>query len=147
MKVRLIQAAWETFTGNFGGIPFENGVSVNTVTKQEASRVANIVKCELLDGSNPSSSQAAIDSKCTPMTIERGPAPPPKPVTYTRDMLEQIAGEKGIKGLRAVGDGLGVKASGIADLITAILKAQAPAPAETEPVKSEAPAETAAAAE
>lgn len=145
MKVRLIQKAWETFTGNFGGIPFENGVSVNTVTKQEASRVANIVKCELLDGSNPSSSQAAIDSKCTPMTIERGPAPPPKPVTYTRDMLEQIAGEKGIKGLRTIGDGLSVKASGIADLISAILKAQAPA--ESEPVKSEAPAETVAAAE
>jgi hypothetical protein len=141
MKIRMIQAGWETYTGNFGGVEFADGTSIADVLPREASRLANIVQIEQLDGTNPSASQQDLDSKCTPMQVQgEEPAPAPR-AAYTQDELEEIAGTGGIKALRVVGDPLGVKASGIADLIALILAAQAPV--EVAPVAPAAPAEAA----
>lgn len=141
MKIRMIQAGWEGYTGNFGGVEFADGVSVVDVLSRDASRLANIVQIERLDGTNPSASQVALDSKCTPMQVQGEAAAPAPRAAYARAELEEIAGKGGIKALRAVGDPLGVKANGIADLIELILAAQAPAPVEASPA---APAEAAA---
>jgi hypothetical protein len=144
MKIRLLQPGWETFTGNFGGVEFVDGLSVADANTREASRLANVVRCELEDGSNPSASQVALDSQGTVMQVGDDRAPAPAPVRYSREALEEIAGAKGIKGLREVGDPLGVKASGIADLIDAILKAQQPVVAEAPAAVVEPVAETVA---
>jgi hypothetical protein len=144
MKIRLLQPGWETFTGNFGGVEFADGVSVNDANTREAARLANVVRCELEDGSNPSASQVALDSKGTIMQVGSDRAPAPAPVKYSRTALEEIAGAKGIKGLREIGDPMGVKASGIADLIEAILKAQQPGEPVVAPAADVPAAETAA---
>lgn len=45
----------------------------------------------------------------------------PPAVTYTEDQLAAIADKEGIKGLRVIGDALGIKANSIKDMIAAIL--------------------------
>jgi hypothetical protein len=142
MKIKLVQPGWEALTGLFGGVDFADGVSVNDVADADARRLANIVSIERLDGSNPSSSQAVLDSQSTSMQVvpERTVA---APVTaYTQEGLEAIASKKGIKGLREVSEPLGVKASGIAELIELILKAQA-VKAATESNGEQAPSQAA----
>jgi hypothetical protein len=140
MKLRLTQAGWETYTSNFGGVEFVDGLSVDDCTGREAARLGNIVQCVLEDGTNPSSSQAAIDAQCIPMAVRGDQITRTAAVvadlarTRTKEELEAIAGEKGIKGLREIGDPLGVKASGIADLIELIVAAQKKTP---EPVAAE----------
>jgi hypothetical protein len=133
VKIRIIQKGWENFTGNFGGLDFVESESVADVDERQAGRVANVVKCEMLDGTNPSASQQALDQRMlkphvelpttasavtAPTAVSRGP--------FTRAELEDIAGELGIKGLRVISDPLGVKATGISDLIDLILKSQTP---------------------
>ena len=49
------------------------------------------------------------------------PAAPAK--SWTQEELSAIADEKGIKGLREIGDDLGLKGTGIADLIAKIVEA------------------------
>ncbi|MEZ2310753.1 hypothetical protein AB6809_29335 [Paraburkholderia sp. RCC_158] len=128
MKIKLVQKGWESYTGNFGGVNFAAGESVSDVAESDARRLANIVRIDRLDGTNPSSSQVALDSKCISMSV-LGTDPTtgtPKPVLqFSVEQLEHIAGEKGIKGLREIGDVYGVKATGIAELIKLILNAQA----------------------
>ena len=129
MKLRLTQPGWENFTSNFGGVDFVDGLSVDDVTSREGARLGNIVQCALEDGTNPSSSQAALESKCTPMVTRGDQVTRDVPTIariYLKEELETLASEKGIKGLREVSEPLGVKATGIADLIELILGAQAP---------------------
>lgn len=45
----------------------------------------------------------------------------PPAATYTEDQLAAIADKEGIKGLRVIGDALGIKANSIKDMIAAIL--------------------------
>lgn len=162
MKIKLVQKGWEGYTGNFGGVDFRGGVSVIDVSDGEARRLANIVRIDRLDGTNPSSSQQALDSKSKPMGVFGADPitgkPEPK-LQFTQEQLEGIADEKGIKGLREIGDAYGVKATGIAELIAQIMKAQnakaatdAPAPApqpapEAAPQPAAAPADATPAAE
>jgi hypothetical protein len=75
---------------------------------------------------NPSASQTALDSYSTPMALRPQDVPAAKPQKYTEAELEVIASKEGIKGVRKIGDTFGVKATGIAELIALILRAQAP---------------------
>jgi hypothetical protein len=128
MKIKMVQPGYEQFTGNFGGIEFVDGVSVADVAPMVATRIANVVRVENVEGgANPSASQAALDSYSRPMELRPQDTPAPAPQKYTEADLEAIASKEGIKGLRKISDPLGVKSNGIGDLIGLILKAQAPA--------------------
>ncbi|MDP9155286.1 MAG: PhoH family protein [Pseudomonadota bacterium] len=120
MKIRLLQPGWETMTGNFGGVEFVDGLSVGDVTAREAQRISNTVVCELEDGTNPSSTQAVLESYSRPMEVAGEAPAAPKPARYSEAELEAIAGEKGIKGLREIGDVLGVKTPAQGRYIAAI---------------------------
>lgn len=134
MKIKLTEPGWETYTGDLGPIPFENGVSTREVNALEASRIANVVRVEnVADGSNPSTSQLVLESQCIRMDgdmvrdvvsgVQSSGAETANKV-YTNAELEEIADRDGINGLRKIGDTLGVKAQGIAKLIALILEAQ-----------------------
>jgi hypothetical protein len=152
MKIKMVQPGYEQFTGNFGGVEFLDGVSVVDVAPMIATRIANVVRVENVeDGVNPSASQTALDSYSTPMELRPQDVPAAKPQKYTAAELESIASKEGIKGLRKIGDTFGVKATGIAELIALILRAQTPGEqveflgeVPSDVVKAEAPAVAAA---
>lgn len=140
MKLKLIEPGFQGLTGYFGPVEFKDGVSIADVTAREASQIANLVRAEMIDGMNPSISQAVLDSGTMSMDrnlvrnadtgkvttedqITGTPATlPTRP--HTRDELTAIADTQGIAGLRKIGEALGVKSQSIAGLIEAILTAQ-----------------------
>lgn len=124
MKIRMVQAGYEGFTGSFGGVDFVDGESAFDVDHRTAARLANIVKIKREDGSNPSTAQLVLDSQTRPMAVIPTIAPAAERVEYSQEYLEGVASDRGIKGLREIGDTLGVKATGIGELIRLILEKQ-----------------------
>lgn len=153
MKLKLIGKQFVNFTGQFGGIDWENGVSVNDVNPIEANRIASIVGAKFLDGSDASECDKIISMKnmespyrqtSRPLTVEeiknfekeKNKRPldvkkenksQPKKQTlkiYTREELEKIADEKGLNGLREVAVPYGVTANKVSSLIFKILDRQ-----------------------
>ena len=132
MKIRIIEPGSERFTGDFGPVPFLDGVSTRDVTAREAGLLAGLIRCETVEDAprNPSMSQQIIDSHCVSMDAEmkgdsqRIIVDPKK--KHTRGELEAIADKHGIEGLRPLGNELHVKGTSIVKLIEFILKAQEP---------------------
>ena len=127
MKIKLVEPGWETFSDYLGFVLFKDGESVEDVSPAEAARLASIVRIETLEGRNPSPAQMILDNWSGPMivattdTADAAKAAPAK--SWTQEELSAIADEKGIKGLREIGDDLGLKGAGIADLIAKIAEA------------------------
>jgi hypothetical protein len=140
MRIKIVQPGWETYSDLLGFTLFKDGVSVEEVSPAEAARLASIVAIETLDGKNPSPAQMILDTWSGPMavattaTADTAPAQPPAKA-WTQDELAALADKSGIKGLREIGDPLGVKGTSIPDLIGKILAATKPvesAPAQTD---------------
>jgi hypothetical protein len=130
MKIRIIQEGSKLFTGDFGPVPFIDGVSTRDVSPLEATMLAGLIAVETMEDTprNPSMSQQIIDSHC--VSMDEGMdlnslhiIQPPKKL-YTRGELEAIADKDGIEGLRGIGVDLGVKGNSIVKLIGFILHAQ-----------------------
>ena len=131
MKIKLVEPGWETFSEHLGFTLFKDGESVEDVSPAEAARLASIVRIETLEGRNPSPAQMILDNWSGPMIVATTDtadaakvallAAPAK--SWTQEELSAIADEKGIKGLREIGDDLGLKGTGIADLIAKIVEA------------------------
>lgn len=130
MKVKITQGGWQTFCGHLGQVLFENGVSVEDISKGDAAFLAGILQIEEVGtGHNPSISQKILDEYGNSAKVETQVQVETKPVensdvAYTKESLEQIADTKGIKGLREIGDELGVKGQSITELIEKILAAK-----------------------
>lgn len=60
MQIRLTYPGFAGFTGYFGNIKFEDGVSEH-ISSVEAERLGCIVACETLEGENPSATQRMVD--------------------------------------------------------------------------------------
>lgn len=136
MQIKILQAGWEKFSGEFGGVFFEDGVSVSEVTTVQARRLANQVQIETLDGVNPSSSQAALDEQTIPMDAQMGSGAesaisgPMGSKTWSQAELEALAESKGIAGIREISDPMGIKSNSVTKLIALILDKQHPAKAD-----------------
>jgi hypothetical protein len=148
MKLRLTQAGFENYTGQMGVVWFENGLSTTDVLPIDGIRISAALGAVWDDGSAANVGQMYLNNMEVPafvgMADNQAKAPEPvapvetvkqalgEPdgglVTYTEEMLAKIADEKGIGGVREVGDKLGVKGTSIVGLIAAILKAQASQP-------------------
>jgi hypothetical protein len=142
MKLKITQPGWEGFTGDFGGVQFDNAVSVVDVDPRTATRLANIVSVERIDGTNPSASQKLIDMngqstdaiesvEVAQSTITQAMAPK----HITREMLEKIADEKGIAGIREISDDLGVKSNSVGKLIDMVLDVTRPVARDEKPIE------------
>ena len=139
MKLRLMQAGFENYTGQMGVIDFVDGLSTGDVLPVFALRLAGIFGAEWEDGSPANVSQIYLDSMNNeaPLaaatyvpTIEAPLEVPVEPAAivipsrlYTEEELAGIADAKGIAGLREIADPLGVKGNAIRGLIDGILKA------------------------
>lgn len=154
MKIKIVQAGWEGFTGMFGVVEFVDGVSVNEISRSEAQALAATVSVVTLDGKDPSAAQQIIDLNDKPaeanVNLPTGDIESKPTETYTKEQLEEIADKDGIKGIRMIGDSLGVRGNSIADLIAKIMAVagkkpeQEPVAEAAEPVAEAAVAEVAA---
>lgn len=148
MKLRLTQGGFENYTGQMGVVWFENGLSTTDVLPIDGIRISAAIGATWEDGSAANVGDMYLNSMDVPAHVGMGainamsvepeaPAPQQKEASvtapstaYTEEMLAKIADEKGIAGVREVGDQFGVKGTSIVSLIAAILKAQAKSKAE-----------------
>jgi hypothetical protein len=133
--LKILEAGFDKLTGDLGNIEFVDGISVNPVSKGDAHRLCAAVRCEMLDGTNPSPSGELVQGTNTPAPIlvpllvteplvEQGAKVETAVERYTREGLEVIADDKGIAGLREIAVPLGVKSKSVGELVDQILKAQ-----------------------
>ena len=146
MKIKLIEPGYEGFSGMFGTVPFQDGVSVDHVSHVEINLLASIVKVVDAESEaevgNLATETASWDKTAdviyypTLADIEAGRTSPEtmSPVQrnqsvevklHTRASLEEIADKNGLAGLREIADPLEIKATSISKLIDKILGAQA----------------------
>jgi len=145
MKLKITEKGFENLTGPIAEVMFADGVSVDEVSGEQAQRISAAMRCETLEGVNPSASAEMLRSHAkradvvaemkrgeedqTPHAIVEAASPIAKSEgsadAWTRETLEAVADKGGIKGLRAIAEPLGVKATSIKELITEVLDAQA----------------------
>lgn len=151
MKIRIVEAGYEKFTGSFGTVEFENGVSVHSVSDSEARLLAAIVTVVPEGGDTDLSASARFQAaKDVPAFVETLPtfaeliasgkmegsdvkqepqeAPVAESPAFTRRDLEEIADSGGIAALRSIAEPLGIRGNSVAKLIQSILVAQNPEP-------------------
>ena len=130
MKLRLIQAGYETFTGQMGAVFFEDGLSTGDVSEMDAVRMSAVFQCEWENGDSSSVANWLIERKddpapdvlnVEPVTQDTPATKAPEGEAWTEAELAAIADQQGISGLRAIGDKLGVKEKSIRGLIDGIL--------------------------
>ncbi|UBM12764.1 hypothetical protein [Cupriavidus metallidurans] len=133
-KLRITEPGWETYTGNYGGIEFVDGVSVNLVSPFDASRLAALIRIEDSDGKNPSVSQLIVDSRSFEADqemvssmdtgVKRIEGTISRDTGYTRDQLGEIADKGGIKAIRVIAEPLGIRGTKVTDIIDKIIAGQ-----------------------
>lgn len=144
--LKITSKGWAGYTGNLGRVEFKDGVSVEPVTRVLADRLSGLISfVEVDDEGNEAPTGIAHrlvaesrdripvlarlerqspgdrlqEETLEALRQEKAPAQ-----VYTGEQLETIASEKGMRGLRLVGDAWGVKHRSIPDLIKLILVAQ-----------------------
>lgn len=144
-KVRIPLVGWEYFNGQLGGVQFKDGVSVRELTDLEIARIGANMRIEavgtgeqvgigvtIVEGMRLAAE--VVPAKKTVEQEDKDKADEEAKVEvteateakkkYTKDELEEIASEKGIKGIREVATLYGVKGVQIHQLIDEILLAQ-----------------------
>jgi hypothetical protein len=144
MRIRIIERGFETYTGPLGLIEFKDGVSVSDeLDPWEVNRLASALRMEWEDGRQAGQGAAMIEAFKTAVVesaapLERdsekdkqAPADPDALKTpavpaelYTREQLGELADQDGMKSLRVIAGGYGVKSKSVTGLIEAILVAQ-----------------------
>lgn len=144
--LRITATGWETYTGDFGGVAFVNGLSVDVLSRRQIDHISALVRCDLSDdkgalmgqsgisarlvggvniGDAPSSlrkaTQDELDADRRQRLTNIGKAPTK---IYTKEELEAIAAKEGLSGLRKIGDAWSVRDRAIGKLVTLILNAQ-----------------------
>lgn len=148
MKLRLTQAGFENYTGQMGVVWFENGLSTTDVKSIDGIRISAAIGAEWEDGSAANVGDMYLNNMDVPAhvgmaerPVEEQAAEPvssvqasgvPGGAAYTEEDLAKIADEKGINGLRTIGDPLGAKGTSIVGLIAEILKKQGAKPKAAE---------------
>lgn len=134
MKIKIVESGWAGYTGYFGAVEFKDGVSVGDVSQAEINNLSANIRIQTIEGDNVGVLKQYEESRNKPASAGATPTPAAEfvasllaPTSYTREQLEEIADQKGIAGLRAIGEQFGVRAKSISDLIDGILEAQAPA--------------------
>lgn len=150
MKLRLTQPGYETYTGQMGTVFFEDGMSTADVKPNDAVRMAAQFLCAWEDGTTASVAQSILDhAHATTGTVKQEvnadqalreearhaatlrdvEIPVPGAVSasaittakhYTAAELSDIADKDGIKGLRVIGDALGIKSNSISEMVRMI---------------------------
>lgn len=127
MKIRITQAGWAGYNGDFGAFAFVDGVSVDDIGTADAAYLAGLLNIENVDtGTSPSITQRMVDAQSDAAKPEiKVVLPAPNVlILRTKAELEAVADDFGIKGIRDISDLLGVKGNSISELIDKILIAE-----------------------
>lgn len=149
--LKIISKGWQGYNGQLNIIAFKNGVSTEPVPPRIADRIAgsiSVVACDADGNEIEGDARVGIQHRLVTESAARAPLltdlprqndsektlerkldaakalKAPLEHLFTRQELEEIADEKGIKGLRQIGDAWVVKARSIPDLIEQILATQ-----------------------
>lgn len=133
-KVKVDMPGFDSFNDVLGTVRFVNGVSERPITEDEALRLGASVKLIRVDSNEQVG--AAIDMVKSKV-VQDEPKTAPKPVVkevvetpqendleWTKEALEALAEEGGIKAVRKVAEKFDVKGVQISAMIDGILKAQ-----------------------
>lgn len=129
--VKIDQSGWDAFTGQLGPVPFENGVSTRPLTPAEKTRLGAAIKLVEIDSgkqigaSTIMANTRHLSAQVTP--TRQAPKEEPKPkveLKYTKDKLQEIASEGGIKAIREIAKEFDVKGVEINKIIDEIVKVQ-----------------------
>lgn len=146
MKVRIIDAGFAKYTGQFGSVDFVDGVS-DDISQAEAARLGSILRVEVEGtGKNPSATQLLVDShnkNLEQMGIKRPvfvepkvEAEQPKPgkqekavrqeavhldYSFTEDDLAALVRKEGIAGLRTFAEPFDVNGRSIAGMVRELM--------------------------
>lgn len=140
MKLRLTQAGFENYTGQMGVVMFKDGLSETDVLPIDGVRIAAAIGAEWEDGNTPNKGEMYLTVADAPAHVgvpggsnEESASTSsdgvqasgaPGGVVYSEADLAKIADDKGIAGLREIGDPIGAKGTSIVGLIAEILKKQ-----------------------
>lgn len=151
MKVRITDKGYAGYTGHFGSIYFEDGVS-EEISSAEAERLGCFLAIETMDGKNPSATQRMLDvhnhnaqelvkeskgesvepqaksehaaAAATGQEQQALAQTPVPELDFTREQQEALADKEGMPGLRAFAQQFGVKGRSIPDVIEDLLALQ-----------------------
>lgn len=146
MKLKMVQPGYEQYTGYFGQVYFENGVSVEEVSDKNAQQLAALISfVDAETGESVSMLHAHAEARYAEAgitylksnadleaeknggeVVEAAPQASNEFVIYTREQLEDIADKKGIAGLREIADARNIKGTSVAKLIDQIIASQTP---------------------
>lgn len=120
----------ETYTGFLSDIEFEDGVSLEDVTKMQAQRIAGAISMVMEEGGLDPSAAAELTrfklSQPQPeFEADEEIVAAKKVFDFTEETLMDIADNKGIAGLREFAEPYGVKSNSIMGLIDALLSLKA----------------------
>ncbi|WP_342234645.1 hypothetical protein [Inquilinus sp. OTU3971] len=144
MRIRIIERGFEAYTGPLGLIEFKDGLSVrDDLDLGEVNRLAAAMRIEREDGKQAGQGAALVEAHrsavvesvaALPRDTKKDEQPPADPNAskapaapaeiYTREQLGELADKDGMKSLREVAAGYGVKSKSVAGLIDAIIDAQ-----------------------
>lgn len=141
MQIKLTEKGFERYTGELGGVKFENGISEEGINQNQADNIAAAMRVEVI-GEGVAGAQRLVVEKARQADViearkrgQEGDKPKqaqvaqiqPPATIYSEEDLAKIADAKGISGLREIGEKLGVKGRAVKELMADILKAQAAA--------------------
>lgn len=138
MKIKLVEAGWEHYSGPISEMTFVDGVTSEHVRQDQVNRMGALMRIEVVgeEGASPAArflrtvnDRAEVVLPMERLEPEPAPASPAsapsfKEDRFTRAELEQIADKGGIAKLRPIAAALGVKGRSIQELIDGIEKAQ-----------------------
>lgn len=140
IKLKLIEPGFEKYTGELCRAQFVDGESVEGLAPAQADQIASVMRteavdCEYISPAEETNIRDRSAPQLEPMktqseeekAAEENSGENDKVVVskiYTEDELAKIADEKGIQGLREIGDPIGAKDVSISGLIRDILAAQ-----------------------
>lgn len=132
MRIKIIEKGFAGYTGKLGSIDFEDAIS-EPISLREANQLAAIMRIEVIEGDEMKLEQNArranmdtpapnvTSEKARPEDLPSAKKPEPK-LLYTREQLEAIADDTGIKGLRQIADKHNISARAIPDLIDKLIQ-------------------------
>lgn len=150
--LKIVSKGWAGYNGQLNIITFKDGISTEPVIRRVADRIAacvQVVECDADGNEGAEAVNVGVQHRLIDETASRAPIAKPlatqteadkqmearldaaraltAPIDslFTREDLEKIADEKGIKGLRDVADAWSVKGRGIPELIEKVLAQQA----------------------
>lgn len=129
--VRIAAPGWEGYSDLLGGVPFKDGVSERPLTPQEMARIGASIKLVKVDSDEQVGASTImacsrnISAEVVP-ALKKASEATPKEVEpkYSKDRLEEIASEGGIKAIREIAKEFDVKGVEISKMIDEIMKVQ-----------------------